>query len=158
MKHSMTILALFMTLLPAANLQAAIKLKSFETDYCTMFLDGPPDRAGLWKHCCLEHDVRYWFGGTQNEMDISDLKLKSCVNKVAGDNWASLIYFGVRSGHHSPVKNKYQWSWGWEKKREMKPLSKEETAYVIEELKLLNLEEINMGDFIRENFPATLAK
>jgi len=127
-------------------------LKNFETDYCTMFLDGPTDQPGLWKNCCLEHDLRYWFGGTQIDMDKSDLKLKSCVNKIAGENWANLIYYGVRAGHHSPVKNKYQWSWGWVKKRQNKPLTSEESTYVISELKKVNRSEINMEEFIKENF------
>lgn len=135
----------------AAN--AAIKLRSFETDYCTMFLDGPTDKPGLWKHCCLEHDLRYWFGGNQAEMDRSDMTLRGCVSKVAGDNWADLIYYGVRTGHYSPIKNKYQWSWGWEPKRQNLALNQAETAMVAGELRNLNLLEINMEDFIKENLP-----
>jgi hypothetical protein len=128
-----------------------IKLKNFETDYCTMFLDGPTDQPGLWKHCCLEHDLRYWFGGAQNDMDKSDLKLMACVTKAGGENWGKLIYYGVRAGHHSPIKNKYQWSWGWETKRQNNQLTTEETNYILSELKKINLPEINMGEFIRDN-------
>ncbi len=134
---------------------AANKLKHFATDYCTMFLDGPSDRPELWKHCCLEHDVRYWFGGSQADMDVTDVRLKSCVKKVAGENWADLIYIGVRAGHNSPVKNKFQWNWGWETKRPMQPLSSEEKSYVISELKKLNLQNFNMDEFLRLNFPLT---
>lgn len=128
-----------------------LKLKPFESDGCTMFLDGPTNKPGLWKHCCLEHDLRYWFGGAERDMDRSDLKLMSCVNKAAGETWAKLIYYGVRAGHHSPVKNKYQWSWGWETKRKNNPLTTEETTYVLSELKKLNLPEINMDEFVRDN-------
>lgn len=132
-----------------------LKLKNFETDYCTMFLDGPTNQPGLWKHCCLEHDLRYWFGGSERDMDRSDLKLMSCVTKAAGENWGKLIYYGVRTGHHSPIKNKYQWSWGWETKRKNNLLTTEETTYVLSELKKINLQEINMEEFIRDNFELT---
>lgn len=152
MKKTIGIL-LLLTYFSAFAISAAEKLRPFETDYCTMFLDGPTNQPGLWKNCCLIHDLRYWFGGSQNDMDISDLSLRTCVNKAAGSTWADLIYYGVRTGHHSPIKNKYQWSWGWEQKREIKSLTKEESLFVARELKKLNLPEVNMDEFIGENLP-----
>ncbi len=143
----MTLIVFFT--LASASIAATNTLKPFATDYCTMFLDGPTDRPALWKHCCLEHDVRYWFGGSQADMDVTDVRLKSCVQKVAGDNWADLIYLGVRAGHNSPIKNKYQWNWGWKTKRPMQPLTNEEKNYVISEIKKLNLKNFNIDEFLR---------
>lgn len=140
-------------LLMSPSLKAQIKLKPFETDGCTLFVDGTYTKPGLWKHCCVEHDLRYWFGGSERDMDQADLRLRSCVQKVGGDEWAYVIYSGVRAGHHSPIKNKYQWNWGWEKKREKTPLTQEEINYIILELKGLSPEGVNIDSFIKTNFP-----
>ena len=145
------IIAVMYAALPIDSASAAPTLKNFETDYCTLFLDGPTNNPGQWKHCCLEHDLRYWFGGSEADMDMADLRLRTCVTKAAGDTWADLIYFGVRAGHHSPIKNKYQWSWGWTEKRKNQTLSLEESLYIERELKKLNITEVSIADFIRDN-------
>jgi hypothetical protein len=124
-------------------------LKAFESDGCTMFVDGPPHEPKKWAHCCFEHDLRYWFGGTVENQDFSDLQLKACVKEVAGSNWASIIYRGVRSGHHSPIKSKYKWSWGWSPSRLGEPLSLEE-----KELIKARLQQMPLDHQFRENFIA----
>ncbi len=127
-------------------------LKLFLTDGCTQFIDGPLNNPSLWKHCCVEHDLRYWFGGDQADLDRSDLRLKVCVRDVAGDTWAKIIYSGVRLGHHSPIKNKSQWGWGWENKRLNNPLDPSEQNYVIEEIRKLPLDSDFLENFIELNF------
>lgn len=137
----------------SASLQArAPLLKKFESDYCTMFMDGPADRPGLWKHCCLAHDLRYWVGGSSADMDRTDLRLKSCVQQIAGENWADLIYFGVRAGHHAPIKHKYHWSWGWMQKRDLTPLTDAEKKLAVESIRRLNITEINIEEFLKIEF------
>lgn len=128
------------------------ELKPFFTDGCTMFVDGTKERPDLWRHCCVEHDLRYWFGGSQKDLDSTDLRLKSCVNEVAGPTWAELIYTGVRMGHHSPVKNKTHWSWGWTKERANTALNTEEVKYIIDELHRLPLDPEMIERFIKQNF------
>lgn len=128
------------------------------TDGCTMFVDGTPKKPGLWTHCCEEHDMRYWFGGDQEDMDKTDLRLKACVKEVAGNTWAEIIYIGVRVGHSSPVKNKTQWSWGWNEKREDIKLDKSERDYVIEELRRLPYDHEVIEKFIKRNFNFKNAK
>lgn len=131
-----------------------LKLKPFETDACTMFIDGPPGESpGLWKNCCIEHDLRYWFGGSQEDMNRADLKLRSCVQKLAGDTWAHLIYSGVRAGHYSPIKHRYFWGWAWMTKRKKSELTQAESKYVISELRQLTLQEVDIEEFIKSNFP-----
>ena len=136
-------------------LQAAaeMKLSPFETDGCTMFVNGTRAKPDLWRHCCIEHDLRYWFGGAQEEMDKTDIRLKECVQKVGGETWGTLIYNGVRAGHYSPIKNKFQWGWAWSVKREKVPLTLDESIYVLNELKLLSVPEVNMDEFIKFYFP-----
>jgi hypothetical protein len=136
-----------------SNAQAELKLKPFETDGCTMFVDGTSSEPTLWRHCCVEHDLRYWFGGSETDMDTTDLRLKSCVQKAAGDYWAGLIYKGVRAGHYSPIKNKHNWSWAWSVPRNKVALTPEEVSYVISQLKNITLEEVVIEDFIKTNFP-----
>ncbi len=133
-------------------------LKPFETDGCTSFVDGTPTRPTLWKHCCVEHDIRYWFGGSMMDLDKTDLRLKSCVQEVAGDTWAEIIYTGVRLGHNSPVKFKFRWSWGWTPQRDNRALSKAETQYVIEQLRSLPLDPDLIEDFIKRNFQKKYAE
>jgi len=127
-------------------------LHPFETDGCTMFVDGPLKRPGLWRHCCEEHDMRYWFGGDKADMDKTDLRLKECVNEVAGPRWANVIYKGVRAGHSAPVKNKMKWSWGWITERPLVKLNTEEEFYVLSELRRLPYDPAIIEKFIERNF------
>jgi hypothetical protein len=136
-----------------AEVDQTNSLKPFFTDGCTLFVDGPPGKPELWRHCCVEHDVRYWFGGSEKDLDKTDMKLKSCVNKVAGPVWAEVIYQGVRLGHKSPIKNKTHWSWGWMIERENKALNPFEALYVIDELKRLPMDRKFIDQFILHNFP-----
>lgn len=141
----------FLTL-PAQKAEAANTLKTFSTDGCTMFIDGPLKQPGLWLHCCEEHDLRYWFGGSGTDMDKTDLRLKACVKEVAGENWSEIIYRGVRAGHSSPIKNKTQWSWGWNQERPNNPLDSAEINYVIEEIRRLPFDQETIEKFIELNF------
>jgi hypothetical protein len=142
-------LALFFTFVFSNALQAA-SLKPFQSDGCTMFMDGPVGKPNLWKHCCFEHDLRYWFGGSDQQMKQTDLFLKACVKDAADGFWAGLIYNGVVAGHSSPVKSKYHWSWAWEPKREEKELSVSEKIYVESELAKLGLDPKYLQEFIKK--------
>lgn len=152
MKNHLFLTLLFSLISLSIN-ASELKLKPFETDGCTMFVDGTKSEPKLWRHCCVEHDLRYWFGGSTTDMDETDLRLRSCVEKAAGDYWAAVIYRGVRAGHYSPIKNKYFWSWAWSVKRENVKLTTDESTYVIAQLRNLNLDEVNIEDFIKTNFP-----
>lgn len=94
----------------------ALELKSFETDGCTFFFDKMGKRD--WKKCCLEHDIKYYIGGTKKRKKSVDRELKSCVKEAGGDFWAFIMHSGVKIGHLSPVKSKYAWNRSWNKSRE----------------------------------------
>lgn len=148
-------LLIFLFLITLQNVHAASvnnTLKPFETDGCTLFVDGTASRPGLWRHCCVEHDMRYWFGGDSTDLDRTDLRLKACVKEVAGSVWATLIYDGVRAGHSSPVKNKTAWGWGWMNARANTKLNADETIYIIEELRRLPYDHETIEIFIARNF------
>lgn len=129
-------------------------LKTFTTDGCTLFIDGPPRQSQLWRHCCVEHDLRYWFGGSLNDRDTADLRLRSCVEKAASKTWADIIYWGVKTGQHSPIKFSHRWSWGWIISRQMNPLTPEESHIAIEELRRLPIDQSIIERFIEVNFPS----
>lgn len=132
-------------------------LNPFETDNCTMFVDGTKKDPQLWKDCCVIHDLRYWIGGSEQDQDLADDRLKLCVEKRAGSFIANLMYRAVRMGHYSPVKFKYQWNWGWINPREKKPFTIEEKELAISELKKTQLPKDMpkdlIDDFVRDNFP-----
>jgi hypothetical protein len=130
--------------------EPARTLKSFYSDGCTGFIDGPPGKGKLWQHCCFEHDLRYWFGGVEDEMDFADLELRACVNDVAGSSWAKVVYNGVRAGHRTPNKSKTHWSWGWTPKREKGPLTESEKTYVEAELRKLELDPAYVDGFVEK--------
>lgn len=137
-------------------------LNTFETDYCTMFVEGTKKDPELWKDCCVVHDLRYWFGGSEKDQDLADERLKSCVENRAGSFIANLMYRAVRMGHYSPVKFKYQWSWGWITPRQKTSLSSEEKELVISELKKVNLPKDmpkdTIDEFIKLNFPDVIGE
>ncbi len=134
----------------AAEAPLAATLQQFETDGCTLFIDGPASNPNLWSHCCFEHDLRYWFGGDKDDKKFSDIQLRECVKDVAGNFWANLIYTGVRAGRLSPVKFKYVWSWGWTPKRGKNKLNQSEKNYVVEQLNELELEPEFKTTFIEK--------
>lgn len=128
----------------------ALELKSFETDYCTYFPEGTLENPDLWKSCCFDHDLRYWFGGSEAEMLLADQKLRSCVTAKAGSFYGNLMYYGVRAGHFSPVKNKRKWSWGWVDERPSNtPLQRSEKVIINSALDRLDLDQTYLREFKR---------
>lgn len=129
-------------------------LKTFEFDGCTKFFDGTPDKPDLWKNCCLIHDIKYWFGGTKEMQDKADFGLYQCVNQVTGEYWSSLIYYGVRLGHYSPIKFKYRFGWGWKEKRDSTffDLSSLEIDYIKSEIQNLTYDPKILERSIKESF------
>jgi hypothetical protein len=125
-------------------------LKDFETDGCTMFIDGPPSNPTLWRHCCFEHDLRYWFGGTTEDREFATMELHSCVEKVAGSFWADLMYEGIEAGGLSPFKHKYRWGWAWTPERDQSELTPSEVDYVIKRLNDVELDPTYREEFIKK--------
>lgn len=130
----------------------AFELKNFETDGCTKFIDGTIEQPKKWYHCCLMHDMKYWYGGDQKAMDQADTDLYNCAYEAAGEFWANLLYVGVRTGHYSPIKLKYQWAWGWTHSRQkMQKLTPEEIVVAKDALKKINVEQIYIDRVLKES-------
>lgn len=132
---------------------SALELKNFETDGCTKFVDGTIENPKKWYHCCLMHDMKYWYGGDQKAMDLADRDLYECAYDAAGEFWANILYMGVRSGHYSPIKLKYQWAWGWTHPRtKMAQLSNQEKEIAKTSLQKLNHDQKYIEQVIKESF------
>ncbi len=126
---------------------SAADLKEFKTDNCTMFVDGTVKNPNAWKHCCVDHDLRYWFGGSKAERSLTDKRLRKCVRNTGHKYYAKLMYRSVRIGRHSPVKNKYKWGWGWTSKFDYRALTKEEVSIVNEKLNGMSLDPDYLDEF-----------
>ena len=146
---NLILLILFLLAFGAFEVSAtssAPKLQKFETDYCTMFVDGTKDKPEAFKQCCFDHDLRFWFGGSEVQRDLADSKLKECVEKTGHTLIAKMMYYAVRAGKHSPIKNQYQWGWGWTPFEGYKPLSKDQKKVVSDSLDGMSLE----SDYLKE--------
>lgn len=103
-----------------------IELKPFSTDGCTKYEDGPADNPTLWQHCCVQHDMAYWLGGTDPERKIADQDLKQCVEATGNPGAARVMYLGTRAGGGPLGHNTYRWGFGWNRIRDYKKLTNTE--------------------------------
>ncbi|MEO0365857.1 MAG: hypothetical protein AAF265_10225 [Pseudomonadota bacterium] len=121
--HTYLILLLLLILL-ASGCSSEPQLETFASDGCSLF----PDRAEAldkeWCHCCLEHDVAYWQGGTREQRQAADQKLRDCVAEATGsDALARVMYEGVRTGGGPQFPTWYRWGYGWSPNQGYTPLT-----------------------------------
>ena len=86
---------------------------SFKQDGCTLF----PDSI-LWSNfsqACLEHDIAYWYGGTEEERKVADQNFKSAVadSGKAGYVLQVPIYLGVRLFSDTWLTKLFDANWGF---------------------------------------------
>lgn len=123
--------------LNSCAVMAALELKPFKTDYCTGFPEGTISQPELWKHCCLNHDLHFWIGGTREERSQIDLNFKACIAATGMPRTAEMMYQAVRAGSHSPIQFKgKQWGNGWSESAYYKKLKVEDVDRI--EAMLLN--------------------
>lgn len=79
----------------------------FTTDGCTL----SPDCT--WQSCCVEHDIVYWCGGSENERRQADERFRTCVADNGGRRTASLMYWAVRVGGSPWLPVWWRWGYGW---------------------------------------------
>jgi len=104
----------------------SLELAPFSTDGCTKFDDGPPENPTLWQHCCVDHDLSYWHGGTDAERLKVDRDFYQCIKHTGESSPARLMYTGVRAAG-GPLNNyTFRWGFGWNRIRDYAPLTREE--------------------------------
>lgn len=85
------------------------RLQPFTTDGCGQFqrwIDYP--NVDKWSLCCVQHDIAYWKGGTQEDRIESDKQLRQCIVERGEANAAGLIYQNVRGNKDHDI-----WGYGW---------------------------------------------
>lgn len=80
----------------------------FTTDGCSLFPDSD------WQHCCIEHDIDYWCGGSTVDRCAADRRLRACVHATNHESTASVMYVGVRAGGHPWWPFSWRWGYGWD--------------------------------------------
>ena len=105
-------------------------LRPFTTDGCSLFPEGTPKQQELWLVCCTEHDLTYWRGGTHEERERADERLRQCVAQVGEPQIAALMLQGVRVGGSPYWPTPFRWGYGWPYGRGYKALTPEEQAQV----------------------------
>jgi hypothetical protein len=132
----MNILILLASLISyAAIAQDNGNLKPFLTDYCTGYAEGTRAQPDLWKHCCVEHDLYFWAGGSRDDRKATDLRLKHCVEATGAVEVARLIYAAVTVGGASPIRFKTkEWGHAFANRERYLALTTQETSLVIEHL------------------------
>lgn len=104
-------------------------LGSFTSDGCSLFPDSSLITKDDWCECCFTHDISYWKGGTYEEREAADARLRDCVREKTGnETLAVLMYEGVRFGGSPYFYNWYRWGYGWSYDRKYQALSPAERS------------------------------
>lgn len=95
-----------------ARIEANPPPKPFVTDGCSMW----PDRwfKGSIFAFCVEHDLKYWVGGTDYDRLEADATLMLQVAKAEDVNVATAMFGGVRVGGSPKTPLPWKWGFGWE--------------------------------------------
>ena len=110
-------------------------LNDFTSDGCSLFPDRSLINSDDWCDCCLEHDIAYWQGGTEEQRLEADQELRDCVLEKTGNRaLAETMYQGVRFGGSPYFYNWYRWGYGWSYERKYQELTLEEQRVVSDKL------------------------
>lgn len=89
----------------------------FKSDKCSLFPDCD------YGDCCVEHDEKYYFGGSFKQRRQADIKLYKCVRAKKGFHHkiiAPIMYVGVRIGGVSWLPTPFRWGFGKTKRNKIK--------------------------------------
>ncbi len=153
MKH----LILFIILIFTTELFAQDQvIKSFKTDGCSHWQDGPKENPNAWHECCVVHDLKYWAGGTYKQRKQADLGLKQCVESKGYPEMASFMYNAVRITGSPFWFTSYRWGFGWKQGHGYKALDADELMMINNRLDEINdndLSAIVLKDFFNDLVP-----
>jgi hypothetical protein len=81
--------------------------RPFVTDGCSSWPDG-----ASYVECCVEHDLRYWCGGSPSERRDADSEFGQCVSSGGSSGLGTMMRLGVRFGGHPIFPTHYRWGYG----------------------------------------------
>ena len=131
------------------------EVSTFVSNGCTLFPEGTRAQPKKWEHCCVEHDLFFWAGGTRAERDVADIGLRECVAKTGERNIARLMYNGIRAGYRSPIRlGKQGWGNAWQGRRV--PYTKLTETETLEILQALEQQEPEVNESFFTKFKTVL--
>ena len=115
----------------AIGVLAACQADSHLIAYSSQGCATAPDRSVIessdWCDCCREHDIAYWRGGTKQQRDHADVRLRKCINvKTNDDELANNMTESANRGEGAYFFAGYRWGYGWQRERNFQPLSEKE--------------------------------
>jgi hypothetical protein len=135
LKHSPIHWLVALTALLFVGCEEEPLLKDFTSDGCSLFPDRSLISAKDWCECCVEHDLAYWQGGTEEQRLKADEQLRACVLAKTDDALlADAMFKGVRMGGSPWFYNWYHWGYGWTDGRKYQALTLEEQRMVSDKL------------------------
>lgn len=88
----------------------------FYHDGCTAFPDWLPGHN--FYEACLNHDIAYWLGGTEEERTAANVQLATAVRTIGplGPFLAPIMYTAVQYGGNSWISHQLgsEWGYGWQ--------------------------------------------
>jgi hypothetical protein len=97
-------------------------MRPFSTDGCTMYGEGTCEKPYAWTHCCVEHDFKYWHGGSAEEKTAADQELSNCVSKSGFSDHAFMMLMGINLfASHTD-----RWGSGWHQNPGYRKLTNDE--------------------------------
>ncbi len=112
-------------------------LAPFTTDGCSMIGDGATKEVDgvkteiSWQHCCVEHDIAYWKGGTSEQRETADKKMRQCLRETGmSSEKATAFYLGVRFAQGFLTHSIFRWGNGWKYVRGFEPHTPDELEQI----------------------------
>jgi len=121
------------------TLPREVPLRDFTTDGCSGGPEGTRCDPHAWLHACLEHDFRYWQGGTRQQRREADLVLREEIRDAGYPLMGHLAYLSVRLGGSALWPTPFRWGYGWEQyPRFSRPLTADEEKAVLGKAPAIN--------------------
>ena len=138
----------------------AQSIAPFSSDGCSLFIDGNQHNRHQWSHCCIEHDLAYWQGGSHQQKRQADQQLKNCVAQTGNLGIAEIMHLGVNLGGSPYFPTWYRWGYGWPYNRGFKVLSPQDMQQVklrlqqLQQMLTKQLHNLNLSLETQHNEPA----
>lgn len=121
------------------------QLQGFEANGCSNFSPSVAyPKKEKWGLCCVQHDIAYWKGGTNEDRYSADQRLQNCIIEVGEPNIARLVYWGVRAkaltGERDRSGENWDWGYGWKLPRGYAPFSEAEILQIEKQEKQISTE------------------
>lgn len=126
------------TTLPSASVLRT--LGPFMTDGCSVQPDGELYKMERWQPCCIEHDKKYWAGGSEDMRTRADLDFRSCLADLGMNQFATMLWYNaIRMAGEPFLDFTWRWGYGWQPARPYSAFSAEEIKQLERYVPLLDL-------------------